>query len=243
MYRHYRYRVLCADCREPKGEAVKPRLLDLFCGAGGCGVGYARAGFEVVGVDICPQKHYPYEFHQGDALAYALAHGWEFDAIHASPPCQIHSGMGRIHGSRYRANHADLIPQTRFVLQTLGLPYVIENVAGAVKALRNPFMLCGAQFGLCVYRHRFFESSVLILAPEHEPHKDDTPPAGRGKSPKGFFSMTGGGITGVSAAERFAGMGVDWRMTHKELNQAIPPAFTEFVGKQLIQYVSAEVTR
>lgn len=222
---------------------MKPKLLDLFCGAGGAGEGYRRAGFEVTGVDIHPQPRYAAgTFIQSDAIAYALAYGWQYDAIHASPPCQIHSGMGRIHGDTYKARHVDLIPQTRFALETLGLPYVIENVAGARAALRNPLMLCGAQFGLQVYRHRYFESNMFLFAPPHTPHHDQTPPAGQGRSPKGFISITGGGIYGVTQSERFAAMGIDW-MTNTELTEAIPPAYTEYLGRQLMQHVIVNKAR
>jgi len=168
----------------------RPKLLDLFCGAGGAGMGYYRAGFDVVGVDIKCQPRYPFEFIQADALAYIAAHGWEYDAIHASPPCQSHS---RITPKYALHRHVDLIPHTRFFLEALGLPYVIENVAGARATLRNPIMLCGSQFGLKVYRHRLFESNVLLFEPAHYPHRDQTPRAGHGISPKGFLSVTSGG--------------------------------------------------
>lgn len=238
---------------------MKPRLLDLFCGAGGAGMGYHRAGFEVVGVDIAPQSRYPFEFHQADALEYVAAHGHEFDAIHASPPCQAHSVI-----TPDKSLHVDLIPETRVQLYRLNLPYVIENVGGARKALVNPLMLCGAQFGLKVYRHRFFESNVFLFHPEHQPHRDNTPRAGHGISDKGFISITSGGKSlkhgGDSARRRsgtfgmsdkgfvcvsghFSGidycryaMGIDW-MTSRELSQAIPPAYTEYLGRQLIRYV------
>lgn len=238
----------------------KPRILDMFCGAGGAGVGWSRAGFDVVGVDNRPQKRYPFEFHQDDALDYAAQHGHEFDAIHASPPCQAHSII-----TPDKSKHVDLIPHTRWLLETLGLPYIIENVGGARKALRNPFMLCGSQFGLKVYRHRFFESNVMIFMLPHQPHHDNTPRAGHGVSSKGFISVTSGGnvlnvaikpaatlrsgLYGVSdkgfvcVSGHFSGieycrmaMGIDY-MTAAELAQAIPPAYTEFIGRQLIAFV------
>lgn len=213
------------------------KLLDLFCKAGGAGEGYRRAGFEVTGVDIEPQKNYKAGcFIQADALAYVAQYGWMYDAIHASPPCQAHSDATRLAGEHAK-QHIDLIPQTRFWLQTMGLPFVIENVEGAKASLRDPVLLCGRSFGLKVYRHRLFESNVFILTPPHYPHGDKVPPAGQGKSPiTGFFSLTSGGIRGVTQAERFAAMGIDW-MTNAELQQAIPPAFTEFIGKQLVTYL------
>lgn len=232
---------------------MKPKLLDLFCGAGGAGEGYRRAGFDVTGVDIRPQPHHRGgRFIQADALSFVAQYGWMFDAIHASPPCQAHSQI-----TPDKSKHVDLIPQTRFWLETIGVPYLIENVYGARRALRNPVMLCGADFGLKVYRHRLFESNVLLMAMPHKPHRDNTPRAGHGISDKGFISVTSGGksarrsngIQGKSAkgfvcvTGNFSGieycrgaMGIDW-MTAKELSQAIPPAYTEFLGKQLLCYV------
>jgi len=239
---------------------MRPKLLDLFCGAGGCAVGYHRAGFEVIGVDIKPQPRYPFEFVQADALTYALANGWRFEAIHASPPCQAHSNI-----TPDKMKHVDLIPQTRFVLESIGVPYVIENVYGAKKSLRNPVMLCGTYFGLKTYRHRLFESNIPLLSPAHYPHRDNTPRAGHSLSDKGFISITSGGnpvragvisnttsLNGfsrkgfVSIAGNFTGgeycrwaMGVDRYVTNKELSQMIPPAFTHFIGEQLHIYVTA----
>jgi len=217
------------------------RLLDLFCCAGGAGMGYSRAGFEVVGVDINPQPRYPFEFHQGDALEYARLHGHEFDAIHASPPCQKHSRMqslGKARNGSYR-EHEDSIERTRDRLQSLGLPYVIENVVGA--PLHNPITLCGKTFGLKVYRHRLFESNMKLAQPAHEPHRDSTPSVGNGKSPKGFISVCGtGGVRGMNSHEIVAywsmAMGINW-MNRKELSQAIPPAYTKFIGEQLLEQI------
>lgn len=219
----------------------KPRLLDLFCGAGGAARGYQLAGFHVTGVDLYPQPRYIGDaFLQDDAIAYVLANGWKFDAIHASPLCQAHSNMKRMFDpDDYASRHPDLIPHTRFALQSLGLPFIIENVEGARAALRNPVMLCGADFGLKVYRHRLFESNITLYVPEHMPHDDSTPPAGCGKSPKGFISLTGGGIRGVTQQERFDAMGIHW-MSNAVLNQSIPPAFTEYLGRQLMAHINGE---
>lgn len=226
----------------------KPRLLDLFCCAGGAAMGYHRAGFEVVGVDINPQPNYPFKFVQDDAIGYVLAHGWKFQAIHASPPCQAHTALKSLHqNAAYTEKHIDLIPHTRFALNAIGLPYIIENVTGARKTLINPVMLCGADFGLKVYRHRWFESNMMLLVPCHVPHRDTTPGAGRGISPKGFVTVSGdggqmkgadyGGLTFRQYAAK--AMGIDWKMTRREQSECIPPAFTEYLGKQLMRYVEA----
>lgn len=138
--------------REPR----KPRLLDLFCGAGGSAVGYARAGFEVVGVDLKSQPRYPFEFHQADAMTYPLD---GFDAIHASPPCQAYSVAQKLQGNL----HPDLIGPTRFRLTESGKPYVIENVVGA--PLLKPTLLQGTMFGLRTERKRLFETSFLLPMP------------------------------------------------------------------------------
>jgi len=217
-------------------------------------MGYHRAGFEVVGVDIEPQPNYPFEFIQGDAIETLKSMlrndnqiaGHTFDAIHASPPCQRYSGIQGLAVARNGAykEHADLVGPTRALLQATGLPYVIENVVGA--PLNNPITLCGSMFGLKVYRHRLFESNMYLFEQEHEPHDDQTPSAGNGISPKGFISICGtGGVRGMKAKEileywRMA-MGIDW-MNRAELAQAIPPAFTEFIGQQLMEQLSRKVS-
>jgi DNA (cytosine-5)-methyltransferase 1 len=135
---------------------TKPRLLDLFCGAGGCSAGYERAGFEVVGVDIEPQPNYPFEFHQADALTFPRD---GFDVIHASPPCQAFSALKHL----TTREHPRLVEPARAMLRESGLPYVIENVVGA--PLLSPVMLCGSGFGLDVQRHRLFETNFPVMSP------------------------------------------------------------------------------
>ncbi len=199
-------------------------------------MGYSRAGFAVTGVDIAPQKNYPFAFVQGDALAYLAAHGREYDVIHASPPCQTHTRLKSLYqyDDGYKVRHADLIAAVRELLNRLGKPYVIENVPGA--PLRLPVVLCGAMFGLKVYRHRLFETSPWMLSPGHIPHHDQTPAVGRGTSPKGFISITGTGGFGVPDGWAYAqnAMGIAW-MSRLELSQAIPPAYTEYIGLQLMR--------
>ena len=144
------------------------RLLDLYCKAGGCSMGYSHAGFEVVGVDIEPQPRYPFEFVQADAIEYVTAHGHEFDAIHASPPCQRYSTMTKGRWQDRVIEHPDLIAPTREALKVVGKPYSLENVEGARKELVNPVMLCGTMFdlktkgGSQLRRHRYFELSFPI---------------------------------------------------------------------------------
>ena len=194
------------------------RLLDLFCCAGGAAVGYHRAGFEVVGVDIAPQPNYPFEFHVGDALKFVAEHGHEFDAVHASPPCQTFANVTSWRGNQ--ADHPDLLDPTRDALNATGLPWVIENVPKA--PLRRDLVLCGSMFGLNVRRHRVFETSW------------------------GAFQLTSpchhhaGLLPFVHKSERAYAdaMECTW-MSNVEARQAIPPAYTEYIGGLLVDQVAA----
>lgn len=213
----------------------KPRLLDLFCGAGGCSVGYARAGFEIVGVDINQQKNYPFEFHQADAMTYPLD---GFDVIHASPPCQAYSKLKALHPER-AGSYPDLVALTRDRLVQSKALWVMENVPGA--PIYRTIMLCGSMFGLStgpnqLRRHRLFESNVMLLAPSCQHTAIAVGVFGHGsnqtrKNKKGQWR-------GLQANKQQAveAMGIDW-MTHKELSQAIPPAYTEHIGRLLLQYL------
>jgi DNA (cytosine-5)-methyltransferase 1 len=212
----------------------RPRLLDLFCGAGGCSVGYHRAGFDVVGVDIEPQPNYPFEFHQADALTFPPD---EFDAIHASPPCQAYSVATKAWNGRIkRAEHVDLVAPTRRHLQGWGGLYVIENVPGA--PLENAIQLCGSSFGLAVRRHRLFESNVSMMAPpcaHHLQAERKYPPTRSDRtalSPVVSVFGAGGGRA-KNAALWATAMGIDW-MDKRGLAQAIPPAYTEHIGGYLM---------
>jgi len=189
-------------------------------------MGYHNAGFEVVGIDIKTQPKYPFEFHQGDAVGYAKQHWQEFDAIHASPPCQAHTSASkqwREEGKVYDC----YIEETRAFLQKTGLPYVIENVPNS--PLVDPIILCGSMFGLKTYRHRLFESNCTLYAPNHPEHVH--PQAKMGRVPKeGEFIQVVGHFSGVPFAQK--AMGIPW-LGQKELAQAIPPAYTEFIGWQI----------
>ena len=273
------------------------RLLDLYCGAGGAAMGYHRAGFhEIVGVDIAPQPRYPFEFVQANALEFLAEHGHEFDAIHASPPCQGYSIMHNLPWLRGR-DYPLLILPTIEMLEALGKPYVVENVMGArhgARGLRKRGLeahglqagwLCGTMFGLPFYRHRLFATNWMWLAPWHPNHQGVVKPGrmlgdranqvvvshtklredGRPKDTKislygmdsnhslrlrpgyehvpfsyptltnGQNGAQGNGV-GIGHAKgwRLAAeaMGIDW-MQREELTQAIPPAYTEFIGRQL----------
>jgi DNA (cytosine-5)-methyltransferase 1 len=224
--------------RSKKPTSGKFRLLDLFCCAGGAGVGYARAGFEIVGVDITPQPNYPFSFIQSDALKLDPGFIKSFDAIHASPPCQSYSDLAK------RNRNADewprLIEPVREMLVQTGLPYIIENVDGA--PLLNPVVLCGTMFpGLRVLRHRLFEANFEIVPPAHRKHPRvhtfDKRKSHFGKTNewKDFVQVTGGGNCTLAAARE--AMGIDW-MTKGEINESIPPAYTEFIGRQLLRHLA-----
>lgn len=205
----------------------RPRLLDLFCGAGGAAMGYYRAGFDVVGVDLEPQKHYPFEFHQADAMTYPLD---GFDVIHASPPCQAYTTAGK-QWRKQGKEYPDLIAVIRSRLDPYNLPYVIENVPGA--PLIDPILLNGPMFGLKVRRRRYFETKPrldFILIPPDPPSQYRM---GRRVS-EGDVITPVGHFSNVVYAKKV--MGIDW-MGQKDLAQAIPPAYTEFIGKQLMERI------
>lgn len=202
------------------------RALDLFCCGGGAGMGLAQAGFDVVGVDIEPQPHYPFEFRQADAMTFPLD---GFDFIWASPPCQAYTLCQRIRSNE----HPDLVGPMRSRLEASGAVWCIENVPGA--PLRDPIELCGAMFGLRTYRHRLFECSFPVAAPQHPPHVAPTTKMGR--PPRaGEFMHVVGNFSGVRQARE--AMGIDW-LPRDRLREAIPPAYSEFIGRAAIAYMAA----
>lgn len=213
-----------------------PRLLDLFCGCGGCSVGYYRAGWDVVGVDHARQPDYPFEFHRADATRFPLD---GFDAVAASPPCKLHTalnGFARNRPPTLFDLHTDLIGVIRDRLVASGLPYVIENVVGA--PLLDPVTYCGSSFGLRVRRHRLFESNVPLTAPpcDHatQGHPVGVYGLGGNWSPKHRASQTGERVWGAEGAKA---LGINWCTDQSRLSQAIPPAYTEHIGRQLLAHV------
>ncbi len=214
----------------------RPRLLDLFCGAGGAAMGYHQAGFDVVGVDINRQPNYPFEFNQGDVLGLDRAFVASFDAIHASPPCQAYTRKSANWGRerKHWIEHPDLIEPTRAVLMASGLPYVIENVIGA--PMRQDLMLCGTMLGLRIIKHRQFEASfpLFALLPECDHSDVYNPWQGKGRSAREHREAQGTPwIPQCGGASRKAGYTGD-------LNNAIPPAYTEFIGRQLLAHIQGE---
>jgi DNA (cytosine-5)-methyltransferase 1 len=219
------------------------RLLDLFCGAGGCSVGYHRAGFtEIVGVDLVPQSRYPFRFVQADALEY-LSHVrlGAFDAVVASPPCQAYSAARSLNPGR---SYPGLLGPTRDALIRLGAPWVIENVEGSPMGppygVHEAVMLCGTMFALKTLRHRLFEASFpLVPFPLHPKHPlvrtHDRRKKHGGRKDIDFVAVYGGNVSGSEGA---AAMGIDWMVGRGEVSQAIPPAYTEYVGRQLVAHIA-----
>lgn len=209
---------------------MKLRAIDLFCGAGGASMGIHRAGFEVVGVDIKPQPRYPFKFIQADALTVDLS---GFDFVWASPPCQRYTQAQN--ASKNAHAHPDLIPPVRAKLTAWGGPWIMENVVGA--PLINPAIVCGLALGLKVKRHRLFESNMLLLTPPCPSHDQD------------YYVIFGHEVRnrhhGEKAgrknkiAEGRKAMGIDW-MTRGELSEAIPPAYSELLCRQVAQYIRRE---
>lgn len=225
------------------------RLLDLFCCEGGAAVGYARAGFEVTGVDLNPKfaKRYPYEFHAADAIEYVREHGHKYDAIHSSPPCQRYS----VTNAARKHDYPDLIGPTREALQATGKPWVIENVKGA--PLIAPLWLRWTMFfkpgsvldddgtPLTMLRERGFESNVPLTAPAEHPIPPGAQIAGsyggaRRDKWEAKHVRKGGYVPSKEVQQRL--LGIDWMTVHG-MYQSIPPAYSEHIGKQLIAHIEA----
>ena len=225
--------------RDYENGIRRPRMLDLYCCQGGASMGYHDAEFEVVGVDIDPQPHYPFEFVQMgalDALKTLIGGGRiagyeleDFDAAHGSPPCQAHTKAWKIN----KRDHPKLIAPTRELLVQTGLPWVIENVEEARDELRDPVMLCGEMFGIETYRHRLFESTFPIDTPEHPRHVARTTKMGR-PPVDGEYMHVVGNFSGVNKARGV--MGMPWA-TRDGLREAIPPVYAEHVGRAILAHL------
>lgn len=211
----------------------KPRLLDLYCGGGGSAMGYSRAGFDVVGIDIYPQRLYPFPIVMNDAVDYLQNHYKEFDAVHASPPCQAHS-ITHYNSGNQGLHVIDMIPETREAIIATGLPYIIENTPLA--PLVEPVTLCGWMeeiqdiYPLKVYRHRIFESNKKLIQPKHRKHPENVQPTNQHLDPNRWVTIVGK-FSGIDVARK--AMGIPW-LTSRPMSQAIPPAYTTFLGRQLI---------
>jgi DNA (cytosine-5)-methyltransferase 1 len=241
------------------------KALDLFCGAGGAGRGLADAGFEVTGIDINPQPHCPFEFHQSNALSCPTDWLRKFDFIWSSPPCQCYSVMRR--GRWQDREHPDLIKPARKMLMESGVPYCIENVCGA--PLVNPIILCGSMFGLQtkhgsqLRRHRLFECSFFVRQPEcrhlkgsvigvygggqhpgrryhRDEHGELVTPHKKFPSTIGVYGNSGGssnrdGLQMFGTQDRRDAMGIQW-MSGRELSQSVPPAYSRYIAEQFLSW-------
>ncbi len=212
----------------------RPKALDLFCGAGGAGMGLHLAGFDVTGVDISPQPRYPFTFHQANALTFPLD---GFDFIWASPPCQAHSALRHLHPQK---EYECFIERTRERLFACGSPYVIENVPKA--PLVKPVMYCGSMFKLRVRRHRIFESNFPLRTRlcQHRWQGSPIDVSGTGGRRIGRRVDDHGGNCNKpkNLAEARAVMQMPWA-TRYEISQAIPPAYSRYIGEQIMPHVLA----
>jgi DNA (cytosine-5)-methyltransferase 1 len=225
------------------------RVLDLYCGGGGAGMGYKLAGYSVTGVDHCKHPNYcAGDFICADALDYVIEHGKRYDIIHASPPCQGYSSHVTSRDSQYSRtrgkNEPRLIETTRAALKATGKPYVIENVMGARRAIYGNLLLCGTMFGLPITRHRLFECSLLLP----QPHHDSCRGTGRAFAKRRGWdardmTVTGKGRRSGTTQRWKEIMGINWTVTQAELTEAIPPAYTNYIGTQLLAQLAQHIRK
>lgn len=216
---------------------MKPVLLDLYCCIGGAATGFHNAGWNIIGVDIKPQPDYPFEFHQGDALTLGPILAKRAHAVHTSPPCQGEGAPAKGTNKTLGKQHPRLIPQTRTMLQQIGLPYIIENVAGA--AIRHDVKLCGEMFGLGVIMHRYFElGGWTTNQPPHPRHRGRVRGWRQGLYFDGpYVAAYGNGGGKATVEEMRQAKRIDWSTNHLGLREALPPAYTEWLGERLLKTI------
>jgi DNA (cytosine-5)-methyltransferase 1 len=215
---------------------MRKRLLELCCNIGGSGEGFRRAGFKVTGVDIVHKERYPFEFIQADAIEYAKAHAHEYDAVSAAPPCQRYTALQKGTNAARGYEYPDLYEPMRDALKASGVPYIIENPAA-----RPDVVLCGEMFGLGVIRHRNFELGGWKMdQPKHIKHRGRVRGYRHGRWFDGpYIAAYGKGGGKGNVQEMQEAMGINWTDVHEELTEAIPPAYTEYIGKHLMAFLTA----
>jgi hypothetical protein len=211
--------------RQPNGLT----LLDLCCCAGGAAMGYYLAGFDITGVDLAPRLNYPFRFVQGDAIAYVRMNGADYDFIHASWPCQHRAAITKGTNQHLQDTYPDLLPEGREAMLATGRPYIIETTEA-----RPDIVLCGTQFGLPIFRHRRFEvHGWSPMAIPHAPHRGRVRGWRHGEYHEGeYLAVYGKGGGKATVPEMQAALGISWTDVHEELTEAIPPAYTQFLGEQ-----------
>ncbi|MEV7814288.1 DNA methylase [Streptomyces flaveolus] len=226
---------------------MKPRVLAAFSGVGGDTFGYQAAGFHVTGVDRQPMERYcGDEFYWGDAIEFIRRYGSEFDLIHAGPPCQYDCTLSAGTNAAYRNRYPNLLGPTRQALESTGRPYVIEQPPGrASRRMRKDLTLCGEMFGLRVIRHRNFElGGWTAEKPKHKPHRGLTIGYRHGRrvtEEEGrYFQVYGEGGGKGTVAQWQDAMGIHWTSVRKEIAEAIPPAYAEYIGRQFISHLNQE---
>jgi len=228
-YAKYYHKENSSKCQMQTRVMPRPKCLDLFCGQGGAGFGYYKAGFDVTGVDVLQQDKYPFEFHKSDALEFLKNNADKYDFIHGSPPCQ---GYSHLTPKDHKHKYDKLIYDLRILLIETGKPYCIENVAGAKSELKNPKMLCGSMFGLRTQRHRFFETSFVLNVESMKCNHFEIPLLVTTASKASRELRKRVGMQPKTVKNAPLAYGIDW-MDFNGLKESIPPAYTEFIGLQL----------
>lgn len=222
-------------------------VLDAFCCSGGMGMGFYLAGFNVVGVDIDHQPNYPFEFHRADAVEFIRENGGDFDLLHGSPPCQAHSPLNAYNHKTY----PQLIGPTRESMEFVGGPRVIENVEAARSELRDPELFCGPMFGLKVRRHRLMETNWPLAVPEHPKHVELCTRNGYLPTPeRPFMSIHGGKHSRAWQNAACDALDMPWirverggdvKLGIREVCEAIPPAYSQWIGHRAAEHILSQV--